>query len=111
MCDTFVVVDRIGFCLRRTPTATERSPVSGLASRSEHPPGASLLLHLDSNPQVLPQTPSSQPPLWIWGAEMGANEHGVVIGNEAVFTRSPYAKTGLTGMDLLRLALERADDR
>lgn len=45
---------------------------------------------------------------WTFGYEHGMNEHGVAIGNEAVWSKEPLdGENGLLGMDLLRLALER----
>ncbi|HML36334.1 MAG TPA: carcinine hydrolase/isopenicillin-N N-acyltransferase family protein [Bacillota bacterium] len=48
-------------------------------------------------------------PYNIFGFEHGINEQGVIIGNEAVSGREmPEPQWGLIGMDILRLALERA---
>ena len=48
-------------------------------------------------------------PIWMWGAEMGVNDCGVCIGNEAISTKtSKNNKEALIGMDFVRLGLERA---
>ena len=49
-------------------------------------------------------------PHWIWGAEMGVNEKGVSVGNEAIFSSPKVKSEKLLGMDLLRLGLEKGDD-
>lgn len=47
-------------------------------------------------------------PYWIYGFEMGINEFGLAIGNEAEWSRcDAESDDGLLGMDMLRLALER----
>ncbi len=49
-------------------------------------------------------------PAWCWGAEHGVNEAGVAAGNATIYTTADPrgARPALIGMDLVRLALERA---
>lgn len=109
MCDTIAVVTTEATWLAKN---SDREP--GEAQLVEHLPrarhaeGARLratYLELDQVRETFELVVSR--PAWLWGAEMGANEHGLAIGNEAVFTRVQVDRTGLLGMDLCRLALER----
>lgn len=77
---------------------------------AEHPPGSELKCTYIGIPQVARTNAVLLcRPFWMWGAEMGANEHGVVIGNEALHARTPAVEqAALLGDDLVRLALERA---
>jgi len=114
MCDTFVAlpsVTRDGSMIFGKNSDREASEVQLLEFSPEcrHDPGELVECTYMSIPQV-EETHAVllSRPFWMWGAEIGANDRGVVIGNEAVFTKMPLQKdTGLTGMDLLRLALER----
>ena len=49
-------------------------------------------------------------PTWMWGVEHGVNAAGVAAGNATIYTTLDPRGTpnGLTGMDLVRLALERS---
>jgi hypothetical protein len=116
MCDTFVALTEAtanGSVILAKNSDREPNEAHEVVHvpRGEHGPGAEVTCTYITIPQV-PHTNAVLlgKPYWIWGAEMGANSHGVVIGNEAVFTKVPYEKQpGLIGMDLLRLGLERAD--
>ncbi|MBQ1195750.1 MAG: C69 family dipeptidase [Clostridia bacterium] len=76
----------------------------------EYPEGAILRTTYLDIPQVRKTyTVVGSRPYWIWGFEMGYNEKGLMIGNEAEWSRmESETEEGLLGMDLLRLGLERA---
>lgn len=115
MCDVLVAL----------PAATQ-APVALFAKNSDRPPaerqvlewspprrdaGALRVTHIEVAPargETIGCLISR--PEWMWGAEHGVNLAGVAAGNTTVYTTlDPRGgPDGLTGMDLVRLALERA---
>jgi secernin len=109
MCDTQVLIQRgvIWFAKNSDREPSEAQPVLRLPAVSRDPASRVRTTYLD-----IPQVPDRHgvilsKPHWIWGAEMGANDRGVVIGNEAIFSRVVGRAPALLGMDLVRLGLER----
>jgi secernin len=115
MCDTLIA----------TPAATARSAmlfgknsdrerneaqVLEMHPRRRHQRGSTVrLTYVEIDQDAQTNACLISRPFWMWGAEMGANEHGVVIGNEAMHAVVPaQRRRALTGMDLVRLGLERS---
>ena len=114
MCDTVVALGSVtadGITLFGKNSDREPNEAHHLVRlpRTQHAPGSTVTCTYLTIPQArTTYEVLLAKPFWIWGAEMGANEYGVAIGCEPVFTRVPYEKrTGLLGMDLVRLGLER----
>ncbi len=115
MCDTLIGLSpatATGGAVFGKNSDRERNEAQNLEliPAARHAAGSSVQLTYIAIPQVA-QTHACliSRPFWMWGAEMGANEHGVVIGNEAVHAKIPaQRRRGLIGMDLVRLGLERA---
>lgn len=113
-CDTSVVLGRATadgstiLAKNSDRSANEAQPLIHVPARS-HAPGSLVRCQYVEIPQVEHtfEVIGSRP-CWLWGFEMGVNEWGVAIGNEAVLTREPSEEISLIGMDIVRLALERA---
>jgi len=113
VCDTFVAlgpVTKDGLSLfaknsDRPPLECQR--IVQLPRRANGP-GARVRCQYLEIPDA-PETAAivGSQPYWLWGLEHGVNQHRVAIGNETVYTKELLGPVGLTGMDLVRLGLER----
>jgi dipeptidase len=115
MCDTFVIHGRLMESGRTTLAKnSDREPNEAQyltkVEAADHRPGSSVRCTYVEVPQVAhTHAVLGSRPWWMWGFEHGVNEHGLAIGNEAMWSKLPGStEPGLLGMDLLRLTLERA---
>jgi dipeptidase len=114
MCDTLCVIGA-GRSLFAKNSDRPRDEVQLLESHSPRAAGDTVRTTHIEIPDTGACAVVGSRPAWMWGFEHGVNEHRVAIGNERIFTMDdPHdAPAALTGMDLVRLGLERsrtADD-
>lgn len=114
-CDTFALTGAYSSGGRNLLAKNSDRPVGEaqpliFVPAADHAPGETIRCTQLTIPQVSHSyAVLGSHPFWIWGFEMGANERGLFIGNEAEGSRCPAeSEEGLLGMDILRLALERA---
>ena len=117
MCDTFVALpeataNRSVLLAKNADTEINEAQHLLKLPRRDYPEGAMVRI----SHRVIPQARRTYEALidksfWLYGGEIGVNEQGVAVGNEAVFSKLPSQGDGVVLIDLLRLILERAANR
>jgi secernin len=117
MCDTFVALpsvtrDRNVLFAKSADCEVNEANAIVRVPRRKHVKGESVrVTHL-----VIPQAEETYEifltkAFWTYGCEIGVNEYGLAMGEEAVFTTEmAEEKDGIIGPDLMRIGLERARD-
>jgi secernin len=115
MCDTFVALpsvtrDRNVLFAKSADCEVNEANAILRIPRATHARGEAVrITHL-----MIPQVEETYElfltkAFWTYGCEIGVNEYGLAMGEEAVFTtQMSEAKDGIIGPDLMRLGLERA---
>ena len=115
MCDTFVALPPVTrdksvlFAKSADCEVNEANAIVRIPGRKHMKGEAVRVTHL-----VIPQAEEIYEifltkAFWTYGCEIGINEYGLAMGEEAVFTTEmDEEKDGLIGPDLMRIGLERA---
>lgn len=114
-CDTFVLPAEANFFGSNLMAKNSDRPIGEAQALTwtdgaEHARGETVQCTYISVPQAeKTYGVLGSKPYWIWGYEMGVNEKGVMMGNEAQGSKAAAGgcENELLGMDLLRLGLER----
>ena len=123
-CDSFVVTPAASACgsmllgKNSDRPVNEAQPLRHFPARRPASGDRLQLAYVEIADDVATLAHVGASPYWCWGHELGLNERGVAIGNEALFTRDlareqararagDPPEPGILGMELVRLGLER----